>query len=161
MSLTEDEIIRARRVLDLISPTKVVEWASDQLAAGRDDAELIELAATYDHSAVVVDGLLDALLGVFQIEPPDEQESILYVAYAIARDILSNRVAASQGAQQIARSGAARTSDPFILGILGLAYDWDDGLETNWEGREGTQGRLEEEIRLSAAELVESVDNPE
>jgi hypothetical protein len=161
MSLTEDEIIRARRVLDLISPTKVVEWASDQLAAGRDDAELIELAATYDHSAVVVDGLLDDLLGVFQIEPPDEQESVLYVAYAIARDILNNRVAASRGAQQIARAEGGRTSDPIILGLVSLADDWDDGLQTNWEGCEGAQGWLQEQIRLSAAELVESVDNPE
>ncbi|POH71553.1 hypothetical protein C3B59_00010 [Cryobacterium zongtaii] len=139
----------------------VVEWASEQLAAGRDEPQLIELAATYDHSAVVVDGLLDDLLGAFQIEPPDEQESVLYVAYAIARDILDNRVAASEGAQQIARSRGGRTSDPIILGLLGLAYDWDDGLQANWEGREGAQGRLEEQIRLSAAELVESVDNPE
>jgi hypothetical protein len=159
MYVNEDEIVRARRVLDLISPTEVVEWASNELAAGRGEAELIELAASYDHSAAIVDGLLDDLLTRFQLETPDERQAVLYVAYATAKDILDNRVAPAEGARQIARSDLGRTRDPIILGFIGLADDWDDGLQTNWEGREDAQARLDTQIRLSAAQLLESIDS--
>jgi hypothetical protein len=159
MSLTAEEIVRARRVLDLMSPTAVVEWASNELAAGRDEPGLIKLAATYDPSAPEVDGLLDELLRALDRETPDDFLSVFYVSYAIARDIVDKRVGPSEGAHQIAAADRGRTKNPTILGLIGLADDWDDGLQTNWDGREGAQDRLEEQIHSSAVELVEDVEN--
>ncbi|WP_411698835.1 hypothetical protein [Conyzicola sp.] len=159
MALTDDEIIRARRVLDLVSPTEVIRWASNQLAGGRGEPGLVDLAATYDHSADVVDRLLDQLLSASGLERPDEGRAALFVAYAIARDIVNNNVAASQGAHQIAFLNRWQQDDPGIWGFVGLADDWDDVPHLDWDRRQSLKARLEQETRMSAIELVEGFES--
>jgi hypothetical protein len=148
--VTEDEVVRAQRLFDAVSPQYVVHWAAEQLATGRDDDELVWLASTEDDSAFAIDEHLDRLLADQDIATPDEERATLVVAYAVSIEILNGSIGPYTGAKRIlAWTSSTGPPDQNITAFIALVDFWEDG--------DGTHEKVEAQILDEARWLVNHV----
>jgi len=123
-----DELLRAHRELDLVAPTEVVAWAVSELAQGRTEPTLVDLAATWETSAESVDGLLDVHLVSQGLRPPTTTEAGRLVALFLAGKIVEGDLAPYDGARAIWSQIALAVpeAEPELRGFIGLASEWED-----------------------------------
>ncbi len=121
-------LVRAKRELDLITPVDVIAWAADEVANGREEQKLVELAALWDTSAEAVDARLDALLVSLDIEPPSRSDAGRLIAGALAQDVVDGVVSPYDGARSIWLTVAAAVPEvePELRAFVGLASEWAD-----------------------------------
>ena len=132
----EVRIFCARRLLDLISPSAVVAWAAEALAAGRESPELVSLASIQEPSAETVDSALGELSDSLSLERLSVSDSVELLALLIVRRILDGSLDPLEGARDILRIDARGDGLPALYPIRAAMSEADSDRVAFSEYRE-------------------------
>ena len=120
--------LRALRELDLIDPSELVDWASEQLAGY---PSLLSLAALSRHaSSEEVGDEADRILQAAGDPPMSRDRAGHLLALEVAGEISDGLLAPIEGARRLwALSRRAPGSEPMLRPFIGLASEWEDAPE--------------------------------
>lgn len=127
MELTDEQVI-ARWLLDYISPTEVVQWASELVASGQTGPALTELAALYADDSPRVGELLASLWVDQGRSPMTHREALARLVLDVAQRIIARQLSPYDGARtifgQAVRLGAEL--DAAYVAFSASVSEWDD-----------------------------------
>jgi hypothetical protein len=139
------EDARALRMLDMVSPSQVVEWAANELTSDSSSESMTALAIADPSGREGVDRILDVPISSSP-DQADLQFAQSRIARRILRAIVEGRRDAIEGARDLYfLSSDAQTLSPQLLPYVGIVSEWDDS------GSEATRPQFEAAILRDAA----------
>ena len=120
--------LRALRELDLIDPSELVDWASEQLA---DYPSLLPLAVLPRHvSSEEVGHAADRILQEAGEPPMSPDRAGRLLALEVVGEISDGLLGPIEGARQLwALARRAPGTEPVLRPFIGLASEWEDAPE--------------------------------